>query len=935
VRELGGSSPVRQGLAVAALVAALGAQQMTFAHPVELAGWALYVAAAAMMAVAVCPAQPPAAEPSGPSPSAFSVRRIRWGLMAGLAVGSATLLSAANRWPAPVLLLWIGSFFAGAAALRRWRVSPPARRPAARPRYEVAAVAGIVVLAALARLLWIDSLPRYFFGDESRVGMFLVNTYRKGIPNFFTMGWNTWPVIGLSLQGVFAPLLGFSHTTLRLSSALMGTLAVLATYLLARELATPVFAMLAALLFAMCRTAIDFSRLGVCHAQVICLAPFAWFWWWRGVNRGSATSYWWAGVGFGLCLYTYNAGQLLPPLWFGWVIIAVAMAPRMVRTHWRGALITLVGIVVTTLPWIDYTSDHFTFGRKWYEWTFMARSRQTMTEMLHALQATGLGAALAVLRRQVWRTWLGFGVVPAGAYGIGYRGGGMLDHVTAPLFMLGLGLTLCGRWGARGAFLVYWWLVTAIVGGVLTIDPPAVVRLVGLLPVLAIIAATPLYGLLRTSADVHWRTAAGRTAVSGIVVVALLLAAGWENWRTYFVSFAQMPIDDTSELARRVQRLPAQDTVLLLGAEHFLHFTHDTGCEIFPFEFPGRRLDDVPDPTQVLPLHMPSDSPVDLILGPSQATLASYIRTLYPHAAMTDVHSGSERVVFRMLRLDPNEVAHRMGLRLNVLDHQGTLVSTTIADPFAASLPLAAAAERLRWTGSVYWPTDRPVTLRIRSKGPATLRVDDAITLELSAPGSKDIAVALPRGWHPLSIEEQARPRGLSISLQGARHALTRWDLRPDDIAEGLAAVYERGGTPILRSIDPQLNSFAVEALRPLDGTMTYTPLATMPFSVSWSGTLRVTRSGPYEFGAVGSGPYSVVLDDVPLLEATNVVPEAPRVTHAARDLSDGAHALTAHWDSTRAAHTTRRIFQVYWRPPGGESELIPPSSLAPVPPAR
>jgi 4-amino-4-deoxy-L-arabinose transferase-like glycosyltransferase len=100
----------------------------------------------------------------------------------------------------------------------------------------VALVVAIVALAAIARFAWIDALPRAYFGDEPRVEMYLYNAYRYGLPNFFSMGWNTWPVVGLSLQGLFGPLFGIHIWTLRLSSALMGTLGVLATYLLAREL---------------------------------------------------------------------------------------------------------------------------------------------------------------------------------------------------------------------------------------------------------------------------------------------------------------------------------------------------------------------------------------------------------------------------------------------------------------------------------------------------------------------------------------------------------------------------------------------------------------------------------------------------------------------------------------------------------------------------
>ena len=334
----------------------------------------------------------------------------------------------------------MSSVILGAVALRSRRASVPARARVPWSRLEIVGFAGILLLAVAARVLWIDTLPRAYFGDEPRIGMFLRNAYKEAIPNFFTMGWNDWAVIGLSLQGLLAPVLGLRISTLRLASALFGSLAVGATYLLTRELFTRRTAVFAALLLAVCRTAIEFSRLGVCHAQVMLFETLAFFCWWRGVNTGKATSYWWAGVGLGLCLLTYNAGDLAPLLWLGWLGLSVVLVPRSLRVYWRGAVITAAGFLVVAYPWLHYLTDHLTFGPTWEHWTFIAHSRQAMGEVLAAWHTSGADAAAAILWRQVWRTWLGFGVLPGGAYPeLGYRGGGMLDHVSAPLLRSGSG----------------------------------------------------------------------------------------------------------------------------------------------------------------------------------------------------------------------------------------------------------------------------------------------------------------------------------------------------------------------------------------------------------------------------------------------------------------------------------------------------------------
>ena len=123
--------------------------------------------------------------------------------------------------------------------------------------------------------------------------------------------------------------------------------------------------------------------------------------------------------------------------------------------------------------------------------------------------------------------------------------------------------------------------------------------------------------------------------------------------------------------------------------------------------------------------------------------------------------------------------------------------------------------------------------------------------------------------------------------------------------------------------LDPQINAFVIEQ-RMREGRVR------TPFRAVWRGALRVDRAGTYGFGAVASGPFRVVLDGQPLLAADAVVPEQPAEPKTERALEPGLHPLEVTFDSAQLAHTTRRIFQLFWMPPGGERQLIPPTSLVP-----
>ena len=62
-------------------------------------------------------------------------------------------------------------------------------------------------------------------------------------------------------------------------------------------------------------------------------------------------------------------------------------------------------------------------------------------------------------------------------------------------------------------------------------------------------------------------------------------------------------------------------------------------------------------------------------------------------------------------------------------------------------------------------------------------------------------------------------------------------------------------------------------------------------------------------------------------------MPEQPAEEKAERTLSAGLHPIEVTFASPKLSQTTRRIFQLFWTPPGGERALIPPTNLVPMEP--
>ena len=915
-------SAVRQGVMALAIGLALYAQLAVHKTPEDVVSWLAFAVAAVLAALVAGQRERPAAAtlPDGAAWRGSAVR-LALGALAVGAIAATTYLSTNRRTPVLALSLWLASPLLATLAVRGWQAAPARRADPPWTGSEFVVLGAVLMIAALARMLWIASLPRAIFGDEPRVGIFLAEAYANGnIPNFFSMGWNTWPVVGLSLQGLFAPLFGLQFWTLRLSSAFLGTLAVLTTYLLARELFAPRTALVAAFLFGICRTAIDFSRLGVAHAQVLCFEPLAFFCLWRALNSGRAVAYLWAGVTTAWCLYSYNAGQLVPPLVFGWLALVALVRPTRVLTHWRGALVLAVAFALTLFPYLYYFTDAFSFGPNWGQWTIMARNRQTLSQVTEAWHNSGLGPAWEILSRQTWRTWLGFNVLPGAGYTLGYRQGGMLDEISAALFVLGLGMSIRRVRRGSDAFLLYWWLGTVFAGGIATIDPPSFVRMVGLLPAIALIAAQPIDWLLRT-------TSGGiRRMATALLALGLLVGATWDNYRTYFVQYATAPADPMSELRRFAEGLPDNERAVVLGVEHFLQFQG----ELFHIDLLDQRVRDIAEPAHFLPVHEPMNGPLTVVFGPTQSTLADYVRSLYPEAVFGEATSDGQS--FPTVRLTPEQVEQRTGLALSAQRPDGGSSELGRADPFGEHVAAPPDAKRLVWKGSVYWPSDRALPVALDAGQPTTLRVGNAPPITSDGAGPLTATVTLPRGWQSITIEEAvASPRRLAIQLtpNGTVQHLTHWSLRPESARQGLAASYvhaDHPDQPSVNAIDPQLNAYAVEDRFPADSDL----LMRMPFTATWRGALRVEHGGAYAFEAIGSGPYTVRLDGKELFSASPSMPEQPVRSMADRSLEAGLHPIEVEFDSTHAAHTSRRLFQLFWTPPEGSKELIPPGNFVP-----
>jgi len=478
----------------------------------------------------------------------------------------------------------------------------------------------VIVIAAIFRLWWIDSLPPGFHLDESFEGLeaWRILTDPAYRPLFLTGNFGVPPVNAYANALMFSLFSLFGReagpTAMRTTAALFGTLGVAATWAAATELRrldaarlTAAFPLFAAALLATMRWHIHFSRMGIEPILVTLEVATALWLLLRGRRTGSKLA--WAGCGVVLALgiYTYQAAWLLPlAIAAAWLILwwqdgalsPAAQAHAEKRRGWRfvrGGAIAAMTAGVLLLPLAIFFFEHPDL--------FVLRPAQIATTGAAAATHQSLSeSALAYLLMFV-------PLVQAGDLDPrrNIPGVAALNLWQAIPFWLGVGVAL---WRIRrpATSILLAALVVMLLPGVLSEYAPHYHRVLG--------AAAPVALLGGIGLDWIWRWwGAGRGARGdetaplrparlawiGWLSVALLVAGAAVSARDYFVRWAALPdlfyAFDVGlwTIGQEIASQPADEVLYLTprSAEHpTLAFAWTTRPESHgpPVTFDGRHI---------------------------------------------------------------------------------------------------------------------------------------------------------------------------------------------------------------------------------------------------------------------------------------------------------------------------------------------------------
>ena len=535
--------------AAGALALGLAAQSLLDAKAaLEVAG--LGYGAAALLFAASQPQAPRQADAASDAPREAEMPHLGRYLVAaaGLAAAAFPLFSG-NRfspagtglWFASIAVLVCGSL---PERVRGWLAGRSGvqvlgnGREGWRPSRAWIGLATALAIGAFLRLYRLAEIPREMGADVPHV----YTNIRAILDGDYLIFFPSHPGregLFFYLAAAIARLFGLSHTTIKLSSALVGLSCIPIIYLLGRELFGRRAGVAAAFLLSVSHWHIICSRSGLRAGSELPLMMLAWLWLARGLRRRRRWEFLLSGLALGLGMHTYNAFAAVP-LAIGALLLGEAFLGRgaRLRANRRNLVVMALAALVAFTPLARYA---------WEEprmYAYRAATRLT------GLERDLPGDLLAVALGNVWRSLLMFQYQGDSVYATNVPFLRQLGYLTAVLFALG-GALVAGRWRSGYNLAVLSALGITLLPTALSLafpqEVPNAYRAIGALPPAMLLAGAGLaevWGRASEGLRLSERELAPGTAVTcvcgAVLGIGLLGGLAWEAreaGRTYFEDY--------------------------------------------------------------------------------------------------------------------------------------------------------------------------------------------------------------------------------------------------------------------------------------------------------------------------------------------------------------------------------------------------------------
>jgi hypothetical protein len=353
-------------------------------------------------------------------------------------------------------------------------------------RSEIFVVSLILIGAFLLRFVDVELHPYSFINDEGEIGKVGQCILSGNCNNLFTISWASQPTLTFTPVALSIAIFGNTALAIRMVSILTGVLAVLFTYLFARETFGKKAAWVASILLASLPYHVHFSRIGVDNINDSLSSSVLLWLVFRATRKGTPGWYLAAGIAAGLCMYTYPGTRLSLLLAVGALGFIALRTPGFLHAQWKNLAVFALAAFITAAP---INAVFYTLPDQ-----FFARFNGEGILQNGALQAEVRDAgisAVTILTRQFLQSSLVF-IATAAPSQFFNSPRAYYSIVGAIFLMFGLFITARRILDTRNMTIFVWFFAAIILGSTFTGGPPSSQRMLSSSPASAIIAAIGL-----------------------------------------------------------------------------------------------------------------------------------------------------------------------------------------------------------------------------------------------------------------------------------------------------------------------------------------------------------------------------------------------------------------------------------------------------------
>ena len=386
-----------------------------------------------------------------------------------------------------------------------------------------AILAAALLLGAGMRFYRLGSVPPGLYHDEAFNGSDAIGILNGNLALFFEANNGREPLF-LYVMALFLAIWGRTPFAVRLTAAVLGTLAVPATFLMVRSLFGERVARWSALLFAVLPWPVHLSRIGLRAISMPLITSVALWLWWSGRDRKKGQRVWRVALGgalLGLSLYTYTAARFAPLIVLSFALFKVVVSRERSR---RSELLWLaLAVLVAMTPLMTYWLRHWE--------AFLGRMSQVSIFNPEISNGEPWSLLVRNLARAVGLFTCRGDAIPR--HNVPLRP--LFDPFVSVFFAMGVLLSLVRAKRSASHALALLWTGVMLAPTVLAEDCPHFLRAVGVLPLATVFPALGLEWVREHLQPRKWRHA-GSWLVAAVLGIGCVLGA-----YDYFVRYGGDP----------------------------------------------------------------------------------------------------------------------------------------------------------------------------------------------------------------------------------------------------------------------------------------------------------------------------------------------------------------------------------------------------------